>query len=346
MESTTGFRLARTEDRRPAIDALTGAFTAAGGARVGVEGLLTDLPRRLRRTWAPHPRLLGWHVDRALTWEADDRRDRNWWPQGISNAERTGVAGNVLVTSWYAKDDQGVRLSFIDVDRRRYQHVLLVVPTLVDGRAGVEPLRVHAGGLVWHNRHLHVAATRRGFLTCDLADVLRVPDPTPIDVRGFRHVLPVRWTHRADSAEDTERLRYSFLSLDRSTDPPALVAGEYGSPGRTRRLARMPVEDQSGAVLTEDDDVARPTLVDADGLPRMQGAVVADGTWYVTASQGHWTPGAVHVGRPGSFTDHWFATPMGPEDLVWSTRDDVFWSTSEHPHRRWIFAMKRSRFGG
>ncbi|QYJ04117.1 hypothetical protein KUV85_00110 [Nocardioides panacisoli] len=344
MDTASGLRLSRTTDRAAEVAALTEAVTAAGGARVGVDGLLDDLSRRLRRTLAPHPRLLGRHVARALTWEANDRADRNWWPQGITTAEHTGVAEQVLVTSWYAKDGQGVRLSFLDLRRRRYQHVLVVVPTLVDGRPGLAPLGVHAGGLVWHGRHLHVAATRRGFLTCDVADVLRVPDPTPYAVGGYRYVLPVRWTHRAGSEEGVEPLRYSFLSLDRSTTTPALVVGEYGSARRTRRLVRIPVDDASGELLTDADGIARPVLVEDDGPPRMQGAVVVDGRWYLTASQGHWTAGAVHAGRPGAFTDHWCATPMGPEDLVWSGHDDLLWSTTEHPHRRWVFAMRRTDF--
>lgn len=341
-------------DRSAEIAALTQEVTAAGGARVGVRDVVSDLRRRLRRTFAPHPRLLGRRVHRALTWEAADRRDRNWWPQGISTAEHTEVTAPVLVTSWYAKDDQGVRISVLDLQRRRYEHVLLVVPERAAGTDGgtvtVRPLRVHAGGLVWHRNRLHVAATRRGFWTGDLDDILRLPEATgagsPLAESwgGYRYVLPVRWLHRAESDEGVDPLRYSFLSLDRSTRTPSLVVGEYGSPRQSHRLARIAVDDRTGDLVTDPDGVARPTLVADDGPARMQGAVVVDGQWYLTASQGPWTFGAVHAGQPGRFTDHWWATPMGPEDLTWTVREDLLWSTTEHPRRRWIFAMRRTEF--
>ena len=62
-----------------------------GGGRVGMPGLLGDLDRRMRRTYCPFPRLLGLAVDRALTWERKDRRDLQWYPQGISSSVRTDV---------------------------------------------------------------------------------------------------------------------------------------------------------------------------------------------------------------------------------------------------------------
>ena len=53
--------------------------------------------------------------------------------------------------------------------------VLLVVPVLDDSRARMEPLRVHAGGIVWSGRHLHVAATARGLHTFHVDDIVAVP---------------------------------------------------------------------------------------------------------------------------------------------------------------------------
>ena len=346
MEASTGLHLRRTDENVAEIDALADLCAAHSGGRVGLEQLFLEAPRRVRRTWAPLPQLLGWHVDRALTWEAADRRDPHWWPQGISSSVRTGIDGNLLVTSWYAKNGHGSRLSFIDLDRRQYQHVLLVEPTVVDGQAGFKPLKVHAGGLVWHNRYLHVAGTGRGFLTCRLDDLLRVPDGAPLDALGYRFVLPVRFAYKAASDDGVERFRYSFLTLDRTTDPPALVAGEYGSRKKTRRLARIPVDDRSGLLHAGDDGLSRPLLTDDDGVMRMQGVAIAEGTYYVTASQGTRTRGTVYVGRPAEFTAHRFATPAGPEDLVWWPSTGLLWSVTEHPRRRWIFAMKRSRFGG
>ncbi len=340
-----GMHLTRTEENVAQIDALAALLEEYGGGRVGVEGLLDDLPRRARRTFVPFPRLLGRAVSRALTWDTADRRDPEWWPQGISNSLRTGVDRDMLVVSWYHKGEHGSRITFLDLAAKRYEHVLLAQPTTVDGRPSLKPLRIHAGGIVWHGPHLHVAGTGRGFFTCRMDDLIRVPDGSSLDTLGHRYVLPVRFAYRARTDDGLERLRYSFLSLDRSTDPPWLVAGEYGSAKQTRRLARFPTDAETGLLATDADGFARPYL-DERGEVRMQGAVVAEGTYYVTASQGHWTLGTVYVGRPGAFRAHRFATPMGPEDLVWWPSTDLLWSVTEHPRRRWIYAMKRSRLPG
>lgn len=331
--------LSRTEENVAGIDALAASLVGPGGGRVGVEAVLADLDRRARRTWAP-----GLAVRRALTWDAADRRDPVWWPQGITTSEDTGVDRPVLAVSWYAKDEQGARVSFLDLERRRYRHVLLVEPTLVDGVPGVQPVRVHAGGLVWHGDHLHVAATGRGFLTFRLDDLLRVPDGATLSSYGYRYLLPLRFAYRAAADEGVERLRYSFISLDRSGETPALVAGEYGSAAQTRRFAHFATDPATGLLAAGDDGVSHPALLGEHGTARAQGVVVARGVYHVTSSHGPWLPGTVHVGRPGDFRAHRLATPMGPEDLAWWRATDLLWSVSEHPRRRWVFAMPRSLF--
>ena len=99
-------------------------------------------------------------------------------------------------------------------------------------RAGLEPLRVHAGGVVWYGPYLHVAATASGVITCRLDDLLRVPDDVarrreparargrPVSSYGYRYVLPVRFAYSAMTDDGLERLRYSFLSLDRAARRP------------------------------------------------------------------------------------------------------------------------------
>jgi len=250
----------------------------------------------------------------------------------------------MLVVSWYAKDGQGSRLTFLDLASRRYRHVLLVRPTVRDGTRGVAPLKVHAGGLVWHGPYVHVAATARGVYTCRLDDLLRLPSSELVDSSGYRYVLPVRFAYKAVTDEGAERLRYSFLSLDRSATPPELVVGEYGNRSQTRRLARFPI-DATTNFLAEEEGVSRPLALDDGGVVRAQGAAIAARRWYVTASHGPWVPGSVFVGRPGDFRRHRWAAPMGPEDISWDADSDLLWSVTEHPRRRWVFAMRRSWFG-
>ncbi len=351
-----GLHLSRTAESSAAIEALARLL----GGRVGLPGVLADLDRRGRRGFAP-----GRAVHRALTWDRADRRTPWWWPQGISTSadasDTEEIDGHrLVVVTWYAKprpgrsDHPGVRISFVDVDTRRYRHVLLVVPKLsADGTVELEPLRVHAGGIVWCGPWLHLAATGRGLVTCHVDDVLRVPDAAAgdpdrlgvdgelVSTHGYRYVLPVRFSYRAHAEEEQERLRYSFLSLDRQTRPPQLVVGEYARGRQTRRLARFPLE--TGSLLLSEDDEGRsvPRLL-GDGVRQTQGAAVAGGRLYLTSSHGPQTPGSVHVGMPGNFRRYRWATPMGPEDIAYWPSQDLLWSVTEHPRRRWIYSMKRS----
>lgn len=327
-----GVHLTRTAENLAEIDALA----ARAGGRVGLAGILAGLDRRGRRTWAP-----GLAVRRAFTWDREDRRTPLWWPQGVTSSadaeDDERVAGRrLLLTTWYAKDGQGTRLSFVDLETLAYGHVRMVEPDFdEDGELRVRPLRVHAGGVVWRRRHVHVAATARGIVTCHLDDAM-VLDGEP--------VLPVRFSYQAQTDEGHERLRYSFLSLDRTTPEPGLLAGEYARRDQTRRLVRYRLDPSTGALAMGEDGLARPLRLDDEGVGRMQGAVAAHGALHVTVSHGPWHPGSLYVGRPGTFRRHRWATPMGPEDITWWPSEDRLWSLSEHPRRRWVFALRRPRW--
>lgn len=338
-----GIHLARTEENAAEIDALA----ALCGGPAGLTAVLGDLNRRGRRTWAP-----GLATRRAFTWDAEDRRTPQWWPQGITTSADADPSAKVdgrelVVTSWYAKPHreghQGSRVSVVDLATHRYRHVLLVSPSFDgDGRVRVAPLKVHAGGIVWSGPHLHVAATARGLVTCHLDDIVRIPDHASLDTFGYRYVLPVRSAYEGVTDEGHEGLRYSFVSLDRQTAPPHLLAGEYALGDRTRRLARYAL-DPHGLLETGEDGTARPLGLD-EGVRQTQGAVRAHGSYHLTVSHGPWMPGSVVVGHPGAWVRHRWATPMGPEDVSYWPATDQLWSLSEHPHRRWVFALPRRRF--
>jgi hypothetical protein len=355
-----GVHLQRTEENVREIEALSAVL---GGA-AGIDGLLADLKFQARRSYAP-ARLLGRAVSEAYTWDRYDRRDQQWWPQGIStsadSSESEDIGGRrVLVATWYAKEVGGVnhgsRVTFLDLDTLKYRHVLLVQPRLdEDGGLVLEPLRIHAGGVVWAGPYLHVAATTRGFVTARVDDIMRVPgdddhpddfgfDGTRVASYGYRYVLPVRFSYQAFTDDGHHRLRYSFLSLDRRSDPPSLVAGEYARGDDPTRLARYPLDPATWQLRTGDDGFSRPLEVADGGVVQMQGAVLAGGRYHVTVSRGPWRPGTVYVGTPGRLRPRPFAVPMGPEDLAYWPSTDRLWSITEHPHRRWLVSMRRSWF--
>ena len=363
MEVKVGVHLRRSEGNQAAIDALA---TLLGG-RVGLRGPLSDLNRRGRPVWTRPFWPPGRAVHRAFTWDRADRHTRQWWPQGISSSADASATEEVegrrmLAVTWYAKDlgegGQGSRVTFVDLADRHYRHVLLVTPRLRrDGSLELQPLRVHAGGLVWCGDHLHVAATARGFMTFRLDDLVRVPDARSgrpdafgivgdrVSTYGYRYLLPVRFTYQGLADESHEKFRYSFLSLDRAASPPQLVGGEYATARRgTRRLVHYALDPEALLPRSGEDGLSRPLLLQDEGVAHSQGAVVVGGRYYVSRSAGRYQPGSVHVGRPGSFQGFSQATPMGPEDITWWPSTDELWSVTEHPGRRWAFCMRRSWF--
>jgi hypothetical protein len=358
VDDDLGVCLVRTADRAQEVDALAEALEG----RVGLAGVLADLTRHARAARVPG-RTVSW----GFRWDDEDENSPRWWPQGITTCADAAAAGlpagrRVVLTSAYAKPVGGVhlgaRISVVDVTDRgrvRYRHVLLVEAT-VDGGGTVElgPVRIHAGGIAWHGEHLHVAATARGLVTFRLDDIIAAPvqdgpdrlDRGPragIDTFGFRYVLPVRFGYQARTTGGAERLRYSFVSLDGGARPRELLAGEYGRNGMTTRLVHFPVDPDTSLLRIGSEQEVRPLRSSSHGLSRMQGATVVDGTYYVTTSAGRHRRGSLWVGVPGAFHQHRRALPVGPEDLTYRPETDELWSLSEHPGRRFVFAMDRGR---
>lgn len=366
--------LVRSVERVEAIDALAAALADDGGGRVGVRGVLGALNRTATASRVPAS-AARW----GFGWDDQDSRSERWWPQGITTSADRGDGEEldgrrVVCASWYSKTvgglNKGSRVTFVDVtdrERLRYRHVLLVEAVLRDDGGGegggggkdggaveVRPVKVHAGGIVWHGDHLYVAGTSRGISTFHLDDLMRVGEPGPRSALGvgrgwfgYRYVLPVRFTYDGFAAAGTEKMRYSFLSLARGRGgrEPRLVAGEYSRAGRggTTRLVDFAIDPSTALLRTCEDGHARPLSLPATGVEAMQGAVVVDGTWFLAASAGRFQRGSLYVGRPGRFRRRRWVLPVGVEDLAyWPGRDEL-WSLSEYPRRRYVFAMDRSR---
>lgn len=360
----------------PDCSELVDEFVASHGQRVGVDGLLDSLgldklDRRLlgfprwssrfprwsslsrpegpfRAVEAKPPAPMATYGFRWRLWDCLTLR---WWPQGITtsaDASDIGVVGGreVVVVSWYAKRIRGrslgVRLSFVDVtdrDRPTYRHVLLVEPVRDDRTGVVAPrlVRVHAGGIFWHGPSMWVADTYGGFRLFDLHDVVRLGGD---QIEGYRYVLPQRTSYRSAADEGAQRFRFSFVSLDRGGAVPWLVTGEYGDMAATRRVARYRLDPGSGRLALTDDGCARPVEVMADGPQRMQGVVAVNGRHYLATSNGRWRRGNLWTTKPGEAAqDQGSVLAVGPEDLAYWPQRDELWNLSEHPLRRYVYAL-------
>lgn len=342
-QQSSSIHLRRTDENLDEIEAAVDHL----GRRVGLPGVLAHLNRLAVRTAVP-----GLAVEWGFRWNDSDVRTERWWPQGITTSADASHDEDIdgrrlLVTSWYSKkvggENRGSRITVLDLDTLQYRHVLLVVPERGHGgRVELRPLLVHAGGLVWCGPYLHVAGTRRGLFSCLVDDVIRVASTE--ETFGYRYVLPVRFAYDANASEGVEEMRYSFLSLDRSSDPPQLVAGEYGVADMTRRLVRFPLDPDTYHLAAHEDGTSRPVWLDERGLGHMQGAAVVRGTYYVTSSRGRHRLGRLYVGEPGSFRGFPRALPVGPEDISYWPSTDRLWSLTEYPGRRFVFAMRRDQF--
>lgn len=320
------------------------------GGRVGIDAVLDDLDRKAAVVDVPAEA-----AEHGFAWDDADQHDRVWWPQGITTSadasDSDDVRGRkVVVVSWYAKRVKGrtlgARLTFVDVTdpaSPRYRHVLLAEPRQhwLTRRVSVRPVSVHAGGILWYGPSILVADTAGGLRTFEVDDILRVDG----GFNGYDYVLPQRTSYRAINDRGFSPFRFSFVSLDRSGIGHQLIAGEYGPAGTSNRLIRFAF-DAERAALAMDGGTASPLEIVLDGLVRMQGATVVDGTYYISTSRGR-KPGTLWTRRPGEQrVEHRGVLTVGPEDLAYWPQTDMLWNCSEHAGERYVYAMSRSSFSG
>ena len=324
------------------------AALAARYPRIGLDGLIAGRAGRPSRgRWVRVP------ARAAVTgfrWSRRDGRDRDWWPQGIDlRVEPDGR--RILAVSWYARPrrggPRGTRIAFVELrpgEAPRYWRVLLIEAEGSDGLAdpGIRPVAAHAGGLAWRGDRLYVASTFDGVRVFDLRDILDSSRPGLLGLGrrgagpdGALALLPQRehWM----PAEGAERMRYSFLSLDRRHEGETFIAGEYLRDEPAGRLVELARDGDSAATII----VSR-----VPGLLRMQGAAMVDERCFVTTSSGTMAPGDLWVGEAGRFTRHAGVLPPGPEDLALEPGTRTLWSLSEQPGRRWVLTIDADAWAG
>jgi hypothetical protein len=237
---------------------------------------------------------------------------------------------------------------------------------------------IHAGGMVWYGNYLYVADTTRGVRVFDMRyifDLGKSPAGDTTDRRhigwgevvpgerayrafGYRYVMPQvgAWVNAAGpdaggsghcpGPEDEEGApKFSYVGLDRSEVPDQLITGEYCSSGDNGRVARWPLNGDTGELLPDQID-GRVFATDAYRLParNIQGAVSYDDTWYLSRSRGKSKQGQLIVAKPdgGNLREtDTRAAGVGPEDLSFWPAHDELWTVTEHAPDRMLYGVPR-----
>ncbi|MFF5183078.1 hypothetical protein ACFY30_04710 [Streptomyces sp. NPDC000345] len=297
-----------TEDRVPQAD--LDRLAAGMGRPVGVGAVLAGADRTLRNAGDCSAAERGDlpvspAARRAYCWNTDDTEG---WRAGAvttsGDADDDGFWGSnrVILSGWSrtggtAADRGLARVAFVDaddLDHLSYTWVLLAVP--VDGGRDYRGLASHVSGMVWYQDKLLVTADDGDVSALYVYDMNRVQraDVTGEAVgrvaggwsaHGYRFVLPAVGSYRLDGGADSPRP--TTVSLDRSTAPDSLVAGEWTLDGgdRTARLWRYPFSTaggQEGLLAADADGRVRASEAYKTKLTGVRGVLSYDGEWYVS----------------------------------------------------------------
>lgn len=326
--------------------------------------------------------------------DAGEGKSPEWTPQGtttLADAQADQEWGDgpakPVIVSWYnglpgedLDNKKGARISFVNPDTGKYQHVLLVYPKANGSYMTMRYKQVessgslHAGGVVWYGDYLYVADTFRGFRVFNMKHILdlkaskngNTSDKSKVGVHGgkyyghgYRYVMPQvgAYTNTSSSSKACENgatgAIFSYVGLDR-TGANRLTTGEYcnkttsANPGR---VATWPLNAKdgkpkmTGKYWKADSAYALPA-----GTGNYQGAVRWNNHWYLSRSHGQkagWLYRTEKVsGATGTLKIDDSATrtlSIGPEDLsYWGGGSGLggMWTVSEHPKKRMIYSVK------
>ncbi len=325
---------------------------------------------------------LGCFFD-GFEWNTGDGDVDYWWPQGVTGS--TGPYDNtidkgkldgrrVMMVSWYHKAEEdpntstykGVRVSIVDhtsTQTIKYRHVLLVEPIMVGNTATYRPLAsksssLHAGGIAWVGDYLYIASTSSGFRVFDTRHIMHVAtgDKQLVGYQigkdeyhayNYAYILPQVGAYKLCAS--TCCSRFSFVSLDTSTTPKSLLAGEYVSSSFVGRLHRWPIDEKTDRLLVEGGGVQSNEAL-FPGVTNMQGAMSYQGSYFVSSSKPKLglkpSTGSFHHGALGGSTKaHRY--PYLPEDLYFGKYTDEIWTCTENPNSwkgntRYCFSFLRS----
>jgi hypothetical protein len=326
----------------------------------------------------------------GFAFDPDDQAVDYWIPQGVTTSADAygnglypeGGSNKVILVSWYFETntdgvgedeyalDKGLRLTFVDYNNPSaptYRHILLVEPVrTATGAYSFNPIRKHAGGIMWYGNLLYVVDTFKGLRVFDLNTVFKVATAEK-DVcglhtdgayygYGYQYVLPQ--SHAYDNAG--KYLRYTTIGLDRASTPDSLVISEYSKSG----VVDYHDGDFNGTVeLTTTPKVVRWELDYTDrhlasltakqamtvAQQKIQGVVSRKDKHYLAVSDGPDAKGTLRTFNSGGSTASVVCDlAIGCEDLSyhssgasgWAFAESVIWNVSEYRNKRYVYAVR------
>ncbi|MEU0008029.1 hypothetical protein ABZ079_28135 [Streptomyces sp. NPDC006314] len=325
----------------------------------------------------------------GFAWDGGDQAVDYWIPQGVTTSADAygnglypaGGTNRVVLVSWYFETDpdgdgtdeysldKGLRLTLVDYTtstKPTYRHVLLVEPVMSDtGEYSFNPIRKHAGGILWYGNLLYVVDTYKGLRVFDLNTLFKVAT-AEVDVcglhtdgsyygYGYQYVLPQ--SHAYDNAGTY--LRYTTIGLDRTSTPDSLVVSEYSKSGAvdytdgtfngtapgttTPKVVRWNLDytNRQLASLTASEAVTV-------AQEKIQGVVSHNSKYYLSTSAGPSTKGSLRTVNSGASTATTVCDlAIGCEDLSfhssgasgWAYSESVIWNLSEYAGKRYVYAV-------
>jgi hypothetical protein len=134
--------------------------------------------------------------------------------------------------------------------------------------------------------------------------------------------------------------RYSFVSLDRTTNPPSLVTGEYDADTIYGRLYRW---DLDPATHRMQGPFIYPEGAWHSGQSHVQGGLAHAGTFLLSSSKPAGAAGILYRTKPNTASKS-FGWNDSPEDLSFDPTTGRLWSLSEGLDARYVFAAAISKY--
>ncbi|KAL5378193.1 hypothetical protein DPSP01_009304 [Paraphaeosphaeria sporulosa] len=292
----------------------------------------------------------------AHTSSYDDQNTEKWYPQGITTSADAYASGTyegqrVQLVTWhsdhYDKGKRGARISFVSQGgkAKKYRNVLLVQPKGSDDFEAIGGL--HAGGVAWYGNLVYVVDTSGGLRVFDLDHLYRVDDGIKDKVGkqgsgkyaayGYKYVLPQVRRYNWQPKSGVKDMRFSFVSLDRTTTPDSLLVGEYHPTRTDCRLVRFALDYQTRWLKTSAGGIATAVQAVSHGNTKIQGAASVNGKFFLTQSGGNLLSFSWRGGKRTSKK----VFPSVPEDLSYE-KGVGLWTLMEEKGKRSVFAVNPS----